>query len=146
MIAYRVGGRPHPASRFSAEGTRPAARPRIGSPAAAAVLEQLPAADLQMPFQGVLGQDGFLDKFAVTFNKYCEYFIAERPGDFHNRVGRHPTSDPTRTADHHWLRGRPVRGTWATYRVRRGDDRVGQPAPRSGLSGHSRGAITTLVA
>ena len=64
------------------------------------------AADLQMPFQGVLGHDGFLDKFAVTFNKYYDYFIVERPDDFHNRVGRHPTSDPTRTADHRWLRGR----------------------------------------
>lgn len=25
---------------------------------------------LQMPFQGVLGTAGFLDKFVVTFNKY----------------------------------------------------------------------------
>jgi hypothetical protein len=33
---------------------------------------------LQMPFQGVLGTDGFLDKFAVTFNFYYDYFVIER--------------------------------------------------------------------
>jgi len=31
--------------------------------------------ELQMPFQGVLGTEGFLDKFAVTFNKYYDYFV-----------------------------------------------------------------------
>jgi hypothetical protein len=61
---------------------------------------------LQMPFQGVLGTDGFLDKFAVTFNEYYGYFIIERPADFHERVGRHLTDDPTRTTSHSWLRGR----------------------------------------
>ena len=34
---------------------------------------------LQMPFQGVLGTDGFLDKFAVTSNKYYDYFILSGP-------------------------------------------------------------------
>jgi hypothetical protein len=43
--------------------------------------------ELQMPFQGVLGTEGFLDKFAVTFNKYYDYFVLERPDDFHDRIG-----------------------------------------------------------
>jgi hypothetical protein len=64
------------------------------------------APELQMPFQGVLGTDGFLDKFAVMFNYYYDYFVVERPDDFHDRVGQHLTNDPTRTADHTWLRGR----------------------------------------
>lgn len=32
-----------------------------------------------MPFQGLLGTNGFLDKFAVTFNKYYEYFLLQQP-------------------------------------------------------------------
>lgn len=59
---------------------------------------------LQMPFQGVLGTDGFLDRFAVTFNKY-EYFVIERPDDFHDRVGMHLTNDPTQTVSESWRRG-----------------------------------------
>lgn len=35
----------------------------------------------QMPFQGILGGDGFLDKWAVTFNKYYEWFELSRPDD-----------------------------------------------------------------
>ncbi|WP_041790600.1 hypothetical protein [Microlunatus phosphovorus] len=34
---------------------------------------------LQMPFQGVLGSRGFLDKFAVLFNQYYDYFIVDIP-------------------------------------------------------------------
>lgn len=41
----------------------------------------------QMPFQGVLGTEGFLDRFVVTFNAYDDYFLVERPGDWHDRVG-----------------------------------------------------------
>lgn len=61
---------------------------------------------LQMPFQGVLGTEGFLDKFAVTFNKYYEYFVVERPDDFHDRVGKELTSDPVHQSDENWRRGR----------------------------------------
>lgn len=57
---------------------------------------------LQMPFQGVLGTDGFLDKFAVTFNKYYGYFVVEHPDYFHDRVGKPLTDDPTLRADEHW--------------------------------------------
>lgn len=59
---------------------------------------------LQMSFQGVLGTDGFLDKFAVTFNKYYEYFALERPDDWHDRVGRHIIEDPSQVPDIQWER------------------------------------------
>ena len=59
---------------------------------------------LQMSFQGVLGTEGFLDKFAVTFNKYYEYFVVERPDNFHERTGRHLTRDATGTVDENWKR------------------------------------------
>lgn len=35
----------------------------------------------QMVFQGILGTDGFLDRWAVTFNKYYEYFAIQHPDD-----------------------------------------------------------------
>lgn len=38
--------------------------------------------DFQMVFQGILGTEGFLDKWAVTFNKYYDYFVVQRPDDF----------------------------------------------------------------
>lgn len=34
-----------------------------------------------MPFQGLLGTDGFLDRWAVTFNKYYDYFLLQNPDD-----------------------------------------------------------------
>jgi len=33
----------------------------------------------QMVFQGLLGTEGFLDKWAVTFNKYYDYFEIRPP-------------------------------------------------------------------
>jgi hypothetical protein len=60
--------------------------------------------DLQMPFQGVLGTEGFLDKFAVTFNRYYDYFILERADAFHERTGKHLTHDATGGADENWKR------------------------------------------
>lgn len=35
----------------------------------------------QMSFQGILGTEGFLDKWAVTFNKYYEYFELQSPDE-----------------------------------------------------------------
>ena len=35
----------------------------------------------EMLFQGLLGTEGFLDKYAVTFNKYYEYFVLQHPDD-----------------------------------------------------------------
>lgn len=63
------------------------------------------SAELAMPFQGILGTDGFLDKFAVTFNKYYNYFTIERPDNFNDRVGKHLMGHPTDSADKHWRRG-----------------------------------------
>lgn len=60
--------------------------------------------ELQMSFQGLLGTEGFLDKFAVTFNKYYDYFVLERPDDFHDRVGAPFAEDPVSVADPQWER------------------------------------------
>jgi hypothetical protein len=60
--------------------------------------------ELQMPFQGVLGTEGFLDKFAVTFNKYYDYFVLERPDDFHDRIGGPLGADPVMAPDPQWER------------------------------------------
>lgn len=49
--------------------------------------------NLQMPFQGVLGSVGFLQKFAVTFNEYYGYFVIERSDDFHEATGKHISDD-----------------------------------------------------
>lgn len=58
----------------------------------------------QMPFQGVLGTQGFLEKFVVTFNKYYDYFLVERPGEWHARVGNQLFDDPTDRPDPEWER------------------------------------------
>lgn len=39
----------------------------------------------QMPFQGLLGTEGFLDRWAVTFNKYYEYFEVCSPDEANDR-------------------------------------------------------------
>jgi hypothetical protein len=59
---------------------------------------------LQMPFQGVLGTEGFLDKFVVTFNKYYDYFLVERPADWQERVGDQLFDDPIDQPDVQWER------------------------------------------
>jgi len=35
----------------------------------------------EMPFQGILGINGFLDRWAVTFNAYYGYFLLQHPDD-----------------------------------------------------------------
>jgi hypothetical protein len=62
-------------------------------------------AALQMPFQGVLGSRGFLERLAVTFNEYENYFVIEPSDAYHDRVGRHLIEDVTRRADENWRRG-----------------------------------------
>ena len=42
--------------------------------------------DWQMPFAGVLGHQGFLDRWAVSFNYSQNYFVVEEPGVFHGRL------------------------------------------------------------
>jgi hypothetical protein len=39
----------------------------------------------QMPFQGILGAEGFLNKFVVTFNAYENYFLVEHPDEWNLR-------------------------------------------------------------
>jgi hypothetical protein len=39
----------------------------------------------QMPFQGILGAEGFLDKFVVTFNYYETFFLVEHPDEWNAR-------------------------------------------------------------
>jgi hypothetical protein len=41
--------------------------------------------DWRMPFGGVLGHQGFLDRWAVSFNYSQNYFVVEEPGAFHGR-------------------------------------------------------------
>jgi len=60
---------------------------------------------LQMPFQGVLGSRGFLERLAVTFNEYENYFVIEQSDSYHERVGRHLVEDVTRRSDEHWRTG-----------------------------------------
>ncbi|HUZ44412.1 MAG TPA: hypothetical protein VMU63_08395 [Acidimicrobiales bacterium] len=38
-------------------------------------------AEWDMPF-GILGHEGFLDRWVVTFNRYRNYFIVQEVGDF----------------------------------------------------------------
>ncbi len=59
---------------------------------------------LQMPFQGVLGTEGFLDKFVVTFNKYYDYFLVERPAEWQRRVGDQLFDEPADRPDIQWER------------------------------------------
>lgn len=39
----------------------------------------------QMPFQGILGTEGFLDKFVVSFNAYENYFVLQHPDEWNAR-------------------------------------------------------------
>lgn len=36
----------------------------------------------QMPFQGILGAEGFLDKLVVTFHAYENFFLVEHPDEW----------------------------------------------------------------
>jgi hypothetical protein len=41
--------------------------------------------DLDLPFSGVLGTEGFLDRWVVSFNKAENYFVVEKPKIFSER-------------------------------------------------------------
>jgi hypothetical protein len=47
--------------------------------------------DWGMPFAGLLGQEGFLDRWVVTFNRYDNYLIVEEPESFKSRLPPDPT-------------------------------------------------------
>jgi hypothetical protein len=42
-------------------------------------------ADWDMPF-GLLGQEGFLDRWVVTFNRYSNYVVVQSVSDFESRL------------------------------------------------------------
>lgn len=42
--------------------------------------------DWGMPFSGLLGQQGFLDRWVVTFNYNENYFVVEEPASFKSRL------------------------------------------------------------
>lgn len=42
--------------------------------------------DWGMPFAGLLGTEGFLDRWVVTFNRYENYFVVEEPDGFAERL------------------------------------------------------------
>ena len=42
--------------------------------------------DWGMPFAGLLGHVGFLDRWVVTFNFYDSYFVVEEPDSFKSRL------------------------------------------------------------
>jgi hypothetical protein len=41
----------------------------------------------QMAFQGILGTEGLLDRWAVTFNKYFDYFDLHGPEEAYDALG-----------------------------------------------------------
>lgn len=45
--------------------------------------------DWNMPF-GLLGQEGFLDRWAVTFNRSRNYFVVQEVADFERRLPEDP--------------------------------------------------------
>jgi hypothetical protein len=60
--------------------------------------------DWTMPFAGVLGHEGFLDRWAVSFNYSQNYFVVEEPGAFQDRLP--PDYDEVyRTRDLGWKGG-----------------------------------------
>jgi hypothetical protein len=46
----------------------------------------------ELPF-GLLGQEGFLNRWAVSFNAGFGYFVIEDLDVFHERLGREPLGD-----------------------------------------------------
>lgn len=58
--------------------------------------------DWDMPFS-VLGNEGFLDRWAVTFNRYFDYFVIEPADDFHQHLPVDPFVEFQRL-DHDWQR------------------------------------------
>ena len=60
--------------------------------------------EFQMPFQGILGSKGFLDRYAVTLDFYNNRFVVERPADWEDRVGRHLEFNPAEQDDPQWHR------------------------------------------
>ena len=61
-------------------------------------------ADLNLSFAGVLGQQGFLDRWVASFNYYDGYFVIEQREAFIERLGRDPAEDFQGRLDSEWDR------------------------------------------
>ena len=55
-------------------------------------------ADWDMPF-GILATEGFLDRWAVTFNRYHNYFVVQEVDAFEERLPIDPFIEFQRTWD-----------------------------------------------
>lgn len=49
--------------------------------------------DWEMPFEGILGERGFLDRWVVSFNRPGGYFVVEEPQAFTQRMPIDPTDE-----------------------------------------------------
>lgn len=61
-------------------------------------------ADLELSFAGVLGQEGFLDRWVVSFNYYDRYFVIEERDSFVERLPPRVTDEYLRQLDSEWDR------------------------------------------
>jgi len=61
-------------------------------------------ADLELSFAGVLGQEGFLDRWVASFNMYDGYFVIEERDGFVQRLGVDPLEVIQGTLDGEWDR------------------------------------------
>lgn len=61
-------------------------------------------ADLELSFAGVLGQEGFLDRWVASFNLYDGYFVIEERDDFVQRFGVDPIDIVRGNFDSEWER------------------------------------------
>jgi Aspartyl protease len=66
-------------------------------------------ADLDLSFAGILGQEGFLDRWVVSFNYYDGYFVVEERDSFVGRLGVDPYEVYQRQPfDSEWERPSPA--------------------------------------
>lgn len=61
-------------------------------------------ADLELSFMGVLGQQGFLDRWVASFNYYDSYFVIEEGDSFNQRLGVDPEAAAGGYFDSEWDR------------------------------------------
>jgi hypothetical protein len=60
--------------------------------------------ELDLSFAGLLGQQGFLDRWVVSFNYYDGYFVVEERDAFVQRLGRDPAEQFQGVYDSEWDR------------------------------------------
>jgi hypothetical protein len=64
--------------------------------------------DLELSFMGVLGQQGFLDRWVASFNYYDSYFVIEERDSFNSRLGVDPADHFRHQFDSEWERPSPT--------------------------------------